>query len=104
MTVLLSDGTVARSGGKVIKNVAGYDLAKLFCGSYGTLGVIASVSVRLHPQPLSQATALGTTESPAVLSDAGAGVAAASPPTVTSSAVASRMRWRASLVPDIGDL
>ena len=38
MTVALSDGTVARSGGKVIKNVAGYDIAKLFVGSFGTLG------------------------------------------------------------------
>ena len=48
-TVVLSDGTVAKSGGKVIKNVAGYDLAKLFAGSFGTLGLIASISVRLHP-------------------------------------------------------
>ena len=46
MTVALSDGTVAKSGGKVIKNVAGYDLAKLFSGSFGTLGLIASVAVR----------------------------------------------------------
>ena len=43
MTVALSDGTVAKSGGKVIKNVAGYDLAKLFAGSYGTLGAILQV-------------------------------------------------------------
>ena len=51
MTVVLSDGTIAKSGGKVIKNVAGYDLAKLFAGSFGTLGLIASVAVRLHPAP-----------------------------------------------------
>jgi glycolate oxidase FAD binding subunit len=53
--VALADGTVARSGGKVIKNVAGYDLAKLLCGSLGTLGVIVEVAVRLHP--LAQRTA-----------------------------------------------
>jgi glycolate oxidase FAD binding subunit len=56
ITVVLSDGTVAKAGGKVIKNVAGYDLAKLFTGSYGTLGLIASVSVRLHPLPSATAT------------------------------------------------
>jgi glycolate dehydrogenase FAD-binding subunit len=59
VTVALSDGTIARSGGKVIKNVAGYDLAKLFSGSFGTLGAILSVSVRLHPLPAETATALG---------------------------------------------
>jgi glycolate oxidase FAD binding subunit len=77
MTVVLSDGTVARSGGKVIKNVAGYDLAKLFCGSYGTLGLIASVSVRLHPRPPVTATAVGTTKDPASLSEAARGIASA---------------------------
>jgi glycolate oxidase FAD binding subunit len=51
MTVVLPDGTVARSGGKVVKNVAGYDLGKLFTGSYGTLGVIAEAVFRLHPLP-----------------------------------------------------
>jgi glycolate oxidase FAD binding subunit len=43
ITVVLHDGTVARAGGKVVKNVAGYDLAKLFCGSLGTLGLVAAV-------------------------------------------------------------
>jgi glycolate oxidase FAD binding subunit len=59
MTVALSDGTLARTGGKVIKNVAGYDLAKLFTGSYGTLGVILELSLRLHPIPPATVTAAG---------------------------------------------
>jgi glycolate oxidase FAD binding subunit len=42
---------VARAGGKVVKNVAGYDLGKLLTGSFGTLGIMTSVSVRLHPIP-----------------------------------------------------
>ncbi|GAA5135106.1 FAD-binding oxidoreductase [Pseudonocardia adelaidensis] len=56
VTLVLADGTVARSGGHVIKNVAGYDLAKLMHGSYGTLGVLAEVVLRLHPVPERAAT------------------------------------------------
>jgi glycolate oxidase FAD binding subunit len=51
ITVVLADGTIASSGGKVVKNVAGYDLAKLFCGSQGRLGLVARVALRLHPRP-----------------------------------------------------
>lgn len=65
-TLVLADGTVARSGGKVIKNVAGYDLAKLVCGSFGTLALIAEVVVRLHPLR-ARASARGTAGSAAVL-------------------------------------
>lgn len=50
-TLVLPDGAVARSGGNVIKNVAGYDLARLVAGSMGTLAAIAEVTVRLHPLP-----------------------------------------------------
>jgi glycolate oxidase FAD binding subunit len=70
MTVALSDGTIARSGSKVIKNVAGYDIAKLFSGAFGTLGLILSVSVRLHPLPAHSASALGTSADPAILAAA----------------------------------
>ncbi|HET6818569.1 MAG TPA: FAD-binding oxidoreductase [Mycobacteriales bacterium] len=49
VTVVLADGTIARSGGKVVKNVAGYDLGKLVTGAFGTLGVIAECTFRLHP-------------------------------------------------------
>jgi len=75
MTVILSDGTIAKSGGKVIKNVAGYDLAKLFAGSYGTLGLIASVSVRLHPLPSRNATAIATCDDPMRLAEAASALA-----------------------------
>jgi glycolate oxidase FAD binding subunit len=51
ITMVRADGTVASSGGKVVKNVAGYDLGKLFAGSYGTLGLIAEAAFRLHPLP-----------------------------------------------------
>ena len=56
VTVVLGDGLVASSGGKVVKNVAGYDLGKLYCGSRGTLGVICRASLRLHPLPDAAAT------------------------------------------------
>jgi len=51
VTVVLADGTIASAGGKVVKNVAGYDLGKLFCGSLGRFGLIARASLRLHPRP-----------------------------------------------------
>jgi glycolate oxidase FAD binding subunit len=48
-TIVTGDGVVARSGGRVIKNVAGFDLARLYCGAFGTLGLVAEVALRLHP-------------------------------------------------------
>ncbi|MEU3273896.1 FAD-binding protein [Saccharomonospora sp. NPDC006951] len=55
-TVVLADGTVARTGGHVIKNVAGYDLAKLMHGSYGCFGLLAEIVLRLHPVSAATAT------------------------------------------------
>jgi glycolate oxidase FAD binding subunit len=76
-TVALSDGAIAQAGGKVIKNVAGYDLAKLFSGAFGTLGLILSVNVRLHPLHETSVTALGAASDPAVLGTAAVALARA---------------------------
>ncbi len=56
VTLVLADGTIASAGGKVVKNVAGYDLARLVCGSQGRLALIARVSLRLHPLPKARQT------------------------------------------------
>jgi len=56
ITVALPDGTLATSGGKVVKNVAGYDLPKLMSGALGTLGIITRAVFRLHPLPHSSQT------------------------------------------------
>ena len=51
LTVITADGAIVRGGGKVVKNVAGYDLPKLYVGSFGTLGIIADATVKLRPRP-----------------------------------------------------
>ena len=56
ISIVRPDGVVARAGGKVVKNVAGFDLAKLFTGSLGTLGLIVEATFRLHPLPDASAT------------------------------------------------
>jgi D-lactate dehydrogenase (cytochrome) len=58
MKVVLADGSVIKTGGRVVKNVAGYDLSKLFTGSYGTLGVIAELNFKLRPRPERESTVM----------------------------------------------
>ena len=58
VTLVRADGVVAHGGGKVVKNVAGFDLPRLLCGSLGTLGLVAEVVFRLHPLPEASATAV----------------------------------------------
>src|SRR5918992_2291355 len=55
VTIVRADGGLAKAGGTVVKNVAGYDLGKLFTGSYGTLGLIVEAAFRLHPLPAARA-------------------------------------------------
>ena len=62
VTLVLADGTIASAGGKVVKNVAGYDLGRLVCGSQGRLALIARVSFRLHPLPKAARTLLVETD------------------------------------------
>jgi glycolate oxidase subunit GlcD len=58
MRVVLADGSVINPGGRVVKNVAGYDLCKLFTGSFGTLGIITQVNFKLRPRPEREATVI----------------------------------------------
>jgi glycolate oxidase FAD binding subunit len=55
-----ADGKIAKAGGRVVKNVAGYDLMKLFTGAYGTLGILTEVTLRVYPLPTASATAILT--------------------------------------------
>ncbi len=60
LRVVQSNGEISRSGGRVVKNVAGYDLNKLYIGSLGTLGVIVEANFKLHPLPTAEHTLLLT--------------------------------------------
>ena len=67
MKVVLADGTMIKAGGRVVKNVAGYDLCKLFTGSYGSLGIITELNFKLRPLPTREATVIGTGSARAIL-------------------------------------
>ncbi len=60
MKVVLADGSMIKAGGRVVKNVAGYDLCKLFTGSYGSLGIITELNFKLRPRPACEATVRGS--------------------------------------------
>jgi glycolate dehydrogenase FAD-binding subunit len=60
MKVVLASGEIVKAGGKVVKNVAGYDMCKLFTGSLGTLGIITEVTLRVAPIPAQSATVIAT--------------------------------------------
>ena len=70
MKVVLADGSVIKAGGRVVKNVAGYDLCKLFTGSFGTLGIIAEINFKLRPRPAREATVIASGNFPELLASA----------------------------------
>jgi glycolate oxidase FAD binding subunit len=88
ITIVRADGTVARSGGKVVKNVAGYDLGKLLAGSAGTLALITEATFRLHPLPAARVYVTAEYVSVGIACDAAA--AAANSPLVASAVELSR--------------
>ncbi|MFM6188686.1 FAD-binding oxidoreductase [Planktothrix sp.] len=58
ISIIRYDGKIAKAGGRVVKNVAGYDLMKLFTGSYGTLGIISQITLRVYPKPEASGTVI----------------------------------------------
>ena len=75
VTMIRADGAVARAGGKVVKNVAGYDTGKLLAGSYGTLGLITDATFRVHPAPAAASYVSAEFASPAAAAAALLGAA-----------------------------
>lgn len=80
-SLIRSDGQLAKAGGRVVKNVAGYDLMKLFTGSYGTLGIISQVTFRVYPLPSSSQTVLLAGEADTIATAAQTLLASALTPT-----------------------
>ena len=74
LRVVRADGTVVKSGGKVVKNVAGYDLNKLYIGAFGTLGIITEVTLKLSPIPVRQAIITADFQNVQDATDTGLGI------------------------------
>ncbi|NER34937.1 MAG: FAD-binding oxidoreductase [Oscillatoria sp. SIO1A7] len=87
-----ADGKLTKGGGRVVKNVAGYDLMKLLTGSYGTLGAIAQVTFRLYPQPAASQTVFLTGSAEAIATAAKTLLASALTPISTDLLSASTVR------------
>ena len=94
LSFVRADGEIAKAGGRVVKNVAGYDLMKLFAGSYGTLGVICQVTFRVYPLPEASQTVLLVGEKAGIAEAAKMVLASALTPTamdVVSPAIVGRL-------------
>ena len=71
LKIALADGSVTKAGGRVVKNVAGYDMTKLYLGSFGTLGVIVEAAFKVAPLPEASATGAAFFKSAGAAADAG---------------------------------
>ena len=104
MKVVMADGCVIKAGGRVVKNVAGYDLCKLFTGSYGTLGVITELTFKLRPRPAREVTVLAVGPIAELLSAGRAILDARLFPVaveLVSSAFANQLRRGQATLPDL---
>lgn len=81
ISLIRSDGEMAKAGGRVVKNVAGYDLMKLFTGSYGTLGILTQVTFRVYPVQEASGTVVLTGDADAIASTTKTLLASALTPT-----------------------
>ncbi len=94
LSFVRADGQIAKAGGRVVKNVAGYDLMKLFAGSYGTLGIISQVTLRVYPLPEASGTVVLTGDQSAIATATQTAIASGLTPTaaeVLSASVVSRL-------------
>lgn len=95
-TLVTGEGHIARAGGRVVKNVAGYDLTKLATGSFGSFGIVTSVNLRLRAVPRADSTLVGTGERDTLIEAARAIQEAGITPAsleVLSPLAAGRERW-----------
>ncbi|MGQ4646048.1 FAD-binding protein [Lyngbya aestuarii] len=96
ISLVRCDGQIAKAGGRVVKNVAGYDLMKLFTGSYGTLGMITQATLRVYPLPETSGTVLLTGEAEALTSATKTLLASALTPTAVdllSTSLVAQLGW-----------
>ena len=94
LSFVRADGQIAKAGGRVVKNVAGYDLMKLLAGSYGTLGIISQVTLRVYPLPETSVTVVLTGNKSAIATATQTAIASGLTPTaaeVLSASVVSRL-------------
>jgi glycolate oxidase FAD binding subunit len=95
LSLVRSDGRGAKAGGRVVKNVAGYDLMKLFTGSYGTLGIIDQVTFRVYPLAIASQTAILTGKPEAIAQATKTLLASALTPTaveILSASIAAQLK------------